>query len=74
MPKGESQTDRLYNFLSDEKPHRTDEIVNVIYGPGLSLARVGARIWDIQQKYRVKIEGWHDKERPALYWYQLTKI
>jgi hypothetical protein len=67
-----SQTTRLYNLLLDGNPHRTDEIVNKIYSGG-SLARVGARIWDIQKKYGVKIIGWHDFETPKLYWYQIVK-
>ena len=66
-----TQTERLYNLLSDGKPHRTDEIVNLVYGPGLSLARVGARIFDVKDKYKVIINGWHDKFNPALYWYQM---
>ena len=69
-----SQTDRLYNLLLDGRPHRTDEIVREVYGPGLSLSRVGARIWDIKKKYGVEICGWKDKKVPTLYWYQLKRV
>ena len=81
----QSQTDRLYNLLSDYLPHRTDEIVRIIYGEGqrclacgrkenLSLARVGARIYDVQKKYGVEIVGRKDKENKKLYWYSMQKI
>jgi hypothetical protein len=39
-----SQTQRLYEPPLDGKSHRTDEIVEKVYGQGLSLSRVGARI------------------------------
>jgi hypothetical protein len=65
-----SQTKLIYDLLSDGYAHRTDEIVSKIYSGG-SLARVGARIWDIQKKFNVKIEGWHDHDNPKLYWYQI---
>jgi hypothetical protein len=58
----------LYELLLDES-HRTDEIVEKIYGAGLSLSRVGAKLYDVQKKYGVKIEGWHDTENPKFYWY-----
>jgi hypothetical protein len=71
---GGSQTDRLYSLLSDGEPHRTDEIMAIVYGADhLGLARVGARVYDVQQKYGVKINGWHDKNNPSLYWYQIDR-
>lgn len=73
MDKKKSQTERLYELLMEGFPVRTDQIVKTIYGEGNTLARVGARIWDIQKKYGVKIEGYHDKENPALYWYKLKQ-
>ncbi len=73
MDKKKSQTERLYELLREGFPVRTDQIVKTIYGDGNTLARVGARIWDIQKKYGVKIEGYHDKENPALYWYKLKQ-
>ncbi|HBX15872.1 MAG: hypothetical protein UV20_C0009G0052 [Candidatus Magasanikbacteria bacterium GW2011_GWA2_42_32] len=68
-----SQTQRLYELLSDGEPHRTDEIVNRIYGPGLSLSRVGARIWDIKKRFDVEVEGWTDENNRTLYWYQMPR-
>jgi hypothetical protein len=68
-----TQTDRLYNLLSDGKPHRTDEIQVVVYGGDhRGLARVGARIYDIKYKHRVTINGWHDPDNKTLYWYQIV--
>ena len=68
----QSQTDKLYILLKDGQPHRTDEIVDKIYSGG-ALARVGARKWDVEKRYRVKINGWHDHENPKLYWYQILR-
>jgi hypothetical protein len=86
--KSPSQTERLYNLLSDNQPHRTDEIVRVVYpsanycpecgrGDMKSLARVGARVADLKDgKWRGKTEclirGWHDPKNQALYWYQMS--
>jgi len=68
-----SQTKLIYDLLLEGRPVRTDEIVSRVYSGG-SLARVGARIYDIQKKYGVKINGWHDKDNPKLYWYQLEEL
>jgi hypothetical protein len=69
-----SQNDRLYALLKDGEPHRTDEILEKVYGNDhLALARVGARIYDIKKKHRVEVKGWKDAKRPALYWYQLVE-
>lgn len=68
-----SQAHRLWNLLSDGQPHRTDEILQEVYGNDhAGLARVGARIYDIQKKHpEVDITGWHDKDNGKLYWYQM---
>jgi len=67
-----SQTERLFKLLKDGYPHRTDQICAIVYGSShLGLARIGARIWDIKQKYNVEISGKRDSDNPALYWYQL---
>ena len=71
--KKPSQTDRLYDLLKSGRPVRTDEIVEKIYSGG-ALARVGARIWDVQKRYGVKIDGRHDMENPKLYWYCMRKV
>ena len=58
-----SQSDRLYDLLSDGKEHSTIEIMKVIYGADhLGLSRIGARIDDIKHgrwsgKREVKILG-----------------
>jgi len=72
MTEAPSQADRLYALLSDFRAHRTDEIVSKIYSGG-ALARVGARIWDVQKKYKVAINGWHDRQNAKLYWYQMER-
>lgn len=65
-----SQKIRLLKLLSDGKPHRTDNILQEVYGSEhLGLARVGARIWDLKQAGK-NIVGWKD-ENKQLYWYQL---
>lgn len=70
----QSQTDKLYNLFSDGKPHRTDEIQQIVYGSEhLGLARCGARVWDLKKKYHVQINGWHDPENASLYWYEMVQ-
>lgn len=67
-----SQKQLLKELLSDGKPHRTDEIMDKVYGGShLGLARVGARIWDLK-KDGCQITGWKDPDNPALYWYQMA--
>jgi len=68
-----SQANRLLALLFDELPHRTDEIVEKVYGPSMSLSRVGARIFELKQKGH-DIIGWKDKENRTLYWYQLRPV
>jgi len=72
--KKESQTTRLYNLLSDNLPHRTDEIQIEVYGRDhLGTARISGRISEIKQGYGVRILGWHDEDIPSLYWYQMLR-
>lgn len=80
-----SQITRLYELLSDNKAHRTDEICRVVYGgESLGLSRVGARINDLvnlgaefSDKFGNKItgknvmRGWRDKNNAKLYWYKM---
>lgn len=75
MPKNNekptSQAQRLDDLLSDFAPHRTDEIVEKVYGSSrLTLARPAARVYDLKQRFGYAINGWHDKDNPSLYWYQ----
>ena len=66
-----SQADKLLALLSDEKPHRTDEILRVVYGnEHLGLARPPARVDDLKKRGH-SIRGWHDTKQRTLYWYQL---
>lgn len=67
-----SQAQRLLELLQDGEPHSTVEIMERVYGGDhLGLARVGARVWDLKTKGH-EIVGWKDKERPTLFWYQMT--
>lgn len=71
MPKKESQKKKLLEILSDYKGHRTDEIVEKMFGDmKYGLFRIGARIWDLKKDGYI-IKGWKDKERPQLYWYKM---
>ena len=71
-----TQTDRLIAVLSDLAPHRTDEIVEKVYGPGCSLARVAARVYNVKRKVAPgwTVKGWKDAQKPTLYWYQLVAV
>jgi hypothetical protein len=71
LEKAPTQAARLYLLLQDHQPHRTDEIVTRVYASRMSLSRVAARIYDIKRTHGLKIDGWHDPDNPALYWYQL---
>jgi hypothetical protein len=67
-----SQTQRLYNLLLDGKPYRTDRIMELVYGGShLGIARIGARKFDIEKKYKVTIKSWPDPEKKSLWWYQM---
>lgn len=65
-----SQTERLYELLKDGQPHRTDEILEKVYGSEhLGIARIGARVADLREKY--EIVGYKDKDNRSLYFYRL---
>lgn len=67
-----SQNERLYKLLSDFRPHRTDEILDRVYGGShLGIARISARIFDVQKKYGVRIES--KKSEGSLWEYQLKR-
>ena len=66
-----SQKEKILNVLADYEPHSSFEIVERAYGiRGPSLARLGARIWDLR-KAGYQIESWRDKENHTKHWYQL---
>lgn len=70
-----SQLDLLYDLLYDGQPHRTDEIMKVVYGSDhLGVARIAARISDLRKRGVMVKPAWPDKEKPTLYWYQLIKV
>lgn len=80
-----TQSQALYKLLSDGLPHRTDEIMEVVYGGShLGLARVGARINELVNKGYVFLDrngkeitekgarrGWYDDKNSSLYWYHM---
>lgn len=69
-----TQVDRLYELLKDYRPHSTDEILRVVYGGShLGVARISGRVFDTKRKYGVKIDCFRDKERDAIYWYQMKR-
>lgn len=69
-----SQINSILEILSDWQPHSSFELVERAYGShGPSLARLGARIWDLKQK-GYEIIGWRDPENPKKYWYQLRSL
>jgi len=66
-----SQKEKLYELLKDGFPHRTDEIMEKVYGNDhCGLARVGARIWDLKNAGHAII-GYKDADHPSLYFYRL---
>ena len=68
-----SQTKKLLDLLMDEQPHRTDQILEVVYGSThLGIARIGARIDDLKKKGFI-IKGYRDPKNRALYFYHLIK-
>ena len=67
-----NQTEKLYELLKDNKPHRTNEILEFVYGHNhLGIARIASRIHDLKKFAGVEIKGWKDKDNRALYWYQI---
>lgn len=70
-----SQLDRLYDCLYDGLPHRSDALLNDVYGSEhLGLARLAARVYDLKKRMNVQIKSWADPEHPSLTYYQLIKV
>lgn len=68
-----SQTDLLYSLLKDGKDHDTLEILEKVYGGShLGIARISARVYDIENKYDVKIESRKDKVKKTIWIYRLV--
>ena len=77
-----SQADNLYFILRDGQPHRSDDLVKAVYGEGMvcpecgnrkqmSLARLGARVFDVKRKHNVNIQSYPDPQNRKLWWYVL---
>jgi hypothetical protein len=69
-----SQVNKLYDLLYDGLPHRSDEILSVVYGSEhLGLARIASRIYDLKKKGLI-IRSYPDPDKRSLTWYQLIKL
>lgn len=67
-----SQKIRLYQLLSDGKPHRTDEILEKVYGAShLGVARIASRIHDLRKQENLDIISYREPQKPSLWVYQL---
>lgn len=68
-----SQSEKLFGILSDGLPHRVDELVTKVYefDQGPSIARLGARVWDLKKKYGFEIKSWPDPNNRKLWFYQI---
>src|SRR5271154_4626904 len=63
---------KLHDLLKDGEPHRTDEIMRVVYGSEhLGIARISARVWDVQKRFNVVVSSWRDPNKHSLYWYKI---
>ena len=70
--KKPTQTDRLYDLLSDGNAHSTTEILEKIYGLGHSgYANIHGRVTDIRKKYGVTIINFKDDKIKSITYYQL---
>lgn len=66
-----SQTTEILNVLSDHMAHSSFELVERVYhANGPTLARLGARIWDLRQK-GWRIDSWRDQVDRSKHWYCL---
>lgn len=76
-----SQTDKLYELLKDHEPHRTVDLVPLVYpssdicphcgrGDRRDLARLGARKFDAEKKYDVTIKSFRKDKH---WWYQMER-
>lgn len=69
-----SQIDRLYSLMSDGEPHSTFEIVEKVYDMDTTtIARVGARIFDVKRRFGAYIESYPDKSNKKMWWYRMKK-
>ncbi len=76
-----SQTQKLYELLSDGRPHSTEEIKEVVYGGCyLSMSRAAARVddlrngrWRGKECLNIPRAEVLDKSKPKTYWYWIKK-
>jgi hypothetical protein len=69
-----SQRERLKRVLEDGAPHRSDELLRVVYGSDhLGLARLAARVYDLKKTLPVGVgvKSWRDSDHPTLTWYRM---
>ena len=72
-----TQKERLKLVLDDGRPHRTDELLELVYGSAkLGIARLGARVYEVRQSLprTQAVKAWKDKQNHALTWYQLVSV
>ena len=68
-----SQSSEILEILLDEKAHRVDEIIEKVYKMEKpSVARVGARIFELKEKHGFEIKSWPDPKNRKLWYYQLS--
>ena len=70
-----SQAQKLYTILQDGNWHCSFDLVQQVYnvGDGPTLARLGARIWDVKQKFGVAIESRPDPFRQRAWQYRIIQ-
>ena len=63
-----SQLERLHELMSDGRPHSTYEIVEKVYDMDTTtIARVGARIYDMKRRFNAIVDSWQDKENRKMW-------
>lgn len=69
-----TQTEKLIAVLSDLAPHRSDRLVDAVYGPGCALARLAARAHNAKAKLSPNwtIRVYKAPENPKLHYYQIV--
>jgi len=67
-----SQTKQLYNILSDNQPHRSDDLIREVYSAhGPISCRLAARIHDCKRLFHIRIDSHQDSQNKKLTWYQI---
>lgn len=67
-----SQASIMYELLSDCEKHRTDEILDKVYGLDFrGVARIASRVHEIRTKHSRVVNNFPDPEHPSLTFYQM---